>query len=507
MVSFLPKLSKVNSFYSQIKTSFPFDLTQKIQNREGFFGPKFKQKSYIFASLLDLFLIVVIVFNGIGPAKRLIEPLMTPIQLYEKNIPQKNFAFAPGASLTKMDQIIFTGLNTLAFYDIPIDENGDIYTASRGYNNLTSDDGAALIQKSKDNGTKFLITVTLNQTDDMLKFLSNPPSQDNLGDNLIQLLDQTGAQGIALDFESQTPLSLSYQNKYSSFVEKLANRLGKDKLAVVVPQGGLQTHLYDLKSINKNSDQLLITTSLEAVPEIKNSTRSQPVYGDSSEKYWDKLSVGIKDITSQISAEKLALETAWYGNGNSYPMYVPRSTPAQIDNLTDPNLKITDQYMDSLVAGVPAKAREAARKNLPFIIQALKNEDILNGNVLAYALATIEHETASTFEPLGEYSGPFSARRLGYEGGTAFYGRGFIQLTHLRNYRLIGERIGMGDALAKDPSLASKPDVAARVLAAFFRDNNIANLASKGNFVAARRPVNPDSNGRKIALLALKYED
>ncbi|MCL4366115.1 hypothetical protein M1437_02715 [Patescibacteria group bacterium] len=59
--------------------------------------------------------------------------------------------------------------------------------------------------------------------------------------------------------------------------------------------------------------------------------------------------------------------------------------------------------------------------------------------------------------------------------------------------------------MAKIPQLASTPEVAARILAAFFKDNNVANLASDGNFVAARIPINPDYNGRSIASLAFKY--
>jgi putative chitinase len=94
---------------------------------------------------------------------------------------------------------------------------------------------------------------------------------------------------------------------------------------------------------------------------------------------------------------------------------------------------------------------------------------------------------------------------LGYEGGTDYFGRGFIQLTHLRNYQRIGQRIGMGDQLVQNPELASKPEVAAKVLAAFFKDNNVANLASSGDFVDARDPVNPDYYAYAIAKMALKY--
>ena len=124
---------------------------------------------------------------------------------------------------------------------------------------------------------------------------------------------------------------------------------------------------------------------------------------------------------------------------------------------------------------------------------------------MAYALATIEHETAGTFEPIEEYGGRQQARKLGYGGGENYYGRGFIQLTHADNYRAIGQRIGMGDALVKNPALALRPDISAKILAAFFKDRGVAKEASKGNFYAARGPVNGTDKAREIAQIAQRY--
>lgn len=163
------------------------------------------------------------------------------------------------------------------------------------------------------------------------------------------------------------------------------------------------------------------------------------------------------------------------------------------------------QVIERILLGIPDHAKEAAKRNLPYIIDALRQENILNDNVLAYAVATIEHETAETFEPIPEYNGPYHAWIYGYDGGTQYYGRGFIQLTHLKNYQDFGERIGLGDTLVTNPDVALQPDIAAKILAAFFKDNGIAKLATDGNFVAARTPINPDWNGRWIATLTTKY--
>ena len=142
---------------------------------------------------------------------------------------------------------------------------------------------------------------------------------------------------------------------------------------------------------------------------------------------------------------------------------------------------------------------------ISLIADALRKEGILDKNTLAYALATIEHETAGTFQPIAEYGGREQARRLGYSGGEKYYGRGYIQLTHDYNYRDIGRAIGLGDALLKNPDLALRPDIAARIFAKFFKDKGVANYASRGDFLRARLPVNGTDRAWDIANKAARY--
>lgn len=139
------------------------------------------------------------------------------------------------------------------------------------------------------------------------------------------------------------------------------------------------------------------------------------------------------------------------------------------------------------------------------ISQALRNEGIYSPEVLAYALATIQHETAGTMQPIREYGGPQQARKYGYSGGTNYYGRGYIQLTHDYNYKQIGQRIGLGDNLYRNPDLALEPEISAKILAAFFKDRGVAQKVQSGDLIGARRPINPDNLGQKIAGYAQNY--
>ena len=164
-----------------------------------------------------------------------------------------------------------------------------------------------------------------------------------------------------------------------------------------------------------------------------------------------------------------------------------------------------NSIIDAILPSIPKNRHSAIRTNVPYIINALRDEGIFTPKVLSYALSTIEHETAGTFQPIEEYGGRQQAIKLGYGGGEDYFGRGYIQLTHLGNYQEIGERIGLGDKLAKNPELALEPEIAAKILASFFKNRGVAKLAEKGDFVRARTPVNPDTFGSKLATNANKY--
>lgn len=140
-------------------------------------------------------------------------------------------------------------------------------------------------------------------------------------------------------------------------------------------------------------------------------------------------------------------------------------------------------------------------ETVQYIKDALKEQGILTPNVLAYALATAKGEAGG--KPVREIDGPQQAARLGYSGGSDYYGRGYIQLTHDYNYRDIGNKIGVD--LVNNPDMALDPKIAAKVLAVFFKEKGIAAKAEAGDFVGARRGVNPDARGQEIAGIAKNY--
>ncbi len=101
---------------------------------------------------------------------------------------------------------------------------------------------------------------------------------------------------------------------------------------------------------------------------------------------------------------------------------------------------------------------------------------------LAYALATVYHETGFTMQPVSEQGGatyltymydPLSSNlkraalakangNIHPGDGIRYCGRGYVQLTWANNYRCIGDLIGVD--LLNQPERALEPAIAARIL-------------------------------------------
>lgn len=150
------------------------------------------------------------------------------------------------------------------------------------------------------------------------------------------------------------------------------------------------------------------------------------------------------------------------------------------------------------------------KKNLPFVLDAMKTAKLHDRLMVLMALATIRAETES-FEPVAEgisryntsptgppfdlYDNRKDLGNRGHPDGQRFRGRGYVQLTGRYNYQNYGKRIGK--PLLKNPDLASSPAVAAALLAAFLgdRERPIKEALLDWDFAGARRLVNGGRHG------------
>lgn len=137
---------------------------------------------------------------------------------------------------------------------------------------------------------------------------------------------------------------------------------------------------------------------------------------------------------------------------------------------------------------------------------------------LAYILATAYHETARTMQPVRETLASTDAKakelltkawkagrmpqvKSDYWSG-GYFGRGFVQLTHLSNYQKVQDETG--HPLVKDPSLALRIDIAALILVkgmmrGWFTGKKLGDYTA---FSDMRRVVNGTDRAKQIAQYA-----
>jgi peptidoglycan L-alanyl-D-glutamate endopeptidase CwlK len=154
------------------------------------------------------------------------------------------------------------------------------------------------------------------------------------------------------------------------------------------------------------------------------------------------------------------------------------------------------------------------KRNLPFVLVALDQAQLRDRLMVLAALATIRAETAS-FEPVAEGRSRYNTspdpnghpfdlydkrKDLGNRGapdGARFRGRGYVQLTGRANYATFGRSIGLKGKLLENPDLASDPEIAAKLLAAFLKDKErrLKEALLDSDYAGARRLVNGGSHG------------
>jgi predicted chitinase len=132
---------------------------------------------------------------------------------------------------------------------------------------------------------------------------------------------------------------------------------------------------------------------------------------------------------------------------------------------------------------------------------------ITNPIELAAFLAQCAHESHD-FKSMVEYGGsldfrkydpkyaPRKAKALGNKkagDGARYKGRGYIQLTGRYNYKRAGEALGI--PLEKNPELAEKPEVAAKVAVWFWQQRVQPRVDNFNDVRAVTKPINPGLNG------------
>lgn len=127
---------------------------------------------------------------------------------------------------------------------------------------------------------------------------------------------------------------------------------------------------------------------------------------------------------------------------------------------------------------------------------------------VSYFLATVQHETARTFQPIKEIREQADSPRRANQDRywlTGYYGRGYIQLTWRKNYKKFG--------IENDPDKALEADTAYRIASEGMRQGSFTGKKlsefineNETDYVNARKVVNGLDRAEHIAKIARNLE-
>jgi predicted chitinase len=144
------------------------------------------------------------------------------------------------------------------------------------------------------------------------------------------------------------------------------------------------------------------------------------------------------------------------------------------------------------------------------IIAECKRQGIVSINQIAYVLATAQHETGDTFQPVREAYWKSEEWRKSKFRYYPYYGRGLVQLTWKNNYEKYSKILGVD--LVNNPDLAMNPNVSLFIIVHGFKTGTWTGRKitdyinnNKTDFINARRIVNGRDKAVHIANLAKSF--
>jgi predicted chitinase len=176
---------------------------------------------------------------------------------------------------------------------------------------------------------------------------------------------------------------------------------------------------------------------------------------------------------------------------------IPASANAA-GEITSISSKITVSLLESVF---PAEARRNIELNAPYLQAALEEFGISNKQLAAAIVAAVAVESPdfASREEAGNgmnYEGRGSLGNTSPGDGPRFKGRGYLQLVGRTNYTQMSQRLGLGSRLVDSPEDANSPEVASRILVAYFVDRpQISAALANGDLAGAWRRVEGGPHG------------
>lgn len=295
-------------------------LDKKIEEyfnkvKEHFHKDELKPLSIVAVELLSIFFFL---FSTFSPNNNLLS-FISPVPSFNQRAEASEvFGFAPHWKIGSLDNVDYSTLTTLAYFDLPLSGNGTIDRHSPGYETFKSDKAKEVFEKAQKHGTKVVLTVTSMENGPIEELLDSPEAQKNAISEIVKEVKGEKLQGANVDLEYVGLPGDDYRNKFTKFVGDLTSQMHREipnsRVTVsVYAASAMEDKLYDIGALGRVSDGIFMMAYDFAVKGSDNAIPTAPLYGHKEGKYWYDVSTAVEDFLKVMPANKLILGVPWYG--------------------------------------------------------------------------------------------------------------------------------------------------------------------------------------------------
>ena len=308
------------SWFSKVKT-FVTDLIVDQNERS------FSKVTFVLGALC----LALVAANGIEtPVKKIVSPVNSDILKPLQNPARRQyevFGFAPFWTLSKLENVDFTTLSTLAYFGVPVTGDGTLDREDIGYTRFHSMQATELFKKAHKNGTRVVLTITQMKNHNIEAILDSEEAQEIAISQTVEEVRKRGIDGINVDFEYVGNPGYMYRQKFSKFVANMTARMhqtvpGSRVTVSVYASAARSPKLYDIASLGKSTDGVFMMAYDFAVSGSEKASPTAPLYGYKEGKYSYDIATAVKDFLKEMPSEKLILGVPYYGY--NYPVGSPK---------------------------------------------------------------------------------------------------------------------------------------------------------------------------------------
>lgn len=277
--------------------------------------------------LLYFLVVLLIILAGLvtfySPNTTLISPLGIPQINVTKNIDQTKYVilgFAPYWNMKKLTLDSTSHITHLAYFNLHLKSDGSLF---KRVNSREEDPGFTnykrLLNKTFTISPKPLILTFMPESQDaLIAMISSSTLRAQTIKTIRELVNESGAVGINIDFEPLGDIASSTKNNFTLFINELRSMLDEldepEKLLTVstYASAAVRPRIWDLEALSNHVDYFVIMTYDYTMPASLSSGPNSPLRG-SGDLFEHDIVKNISEITKLVPSSKILLGIPFYG--------------------------------------------------------------------------------------------------------------------------------------------------------------------------------------------------